>query len=163
MSRWTSPTESNAASMAAFMSGLAAATTSSWRKVPRRGRARRTLSEAIAIGCQYPLHAFGDMGRRQRRPGDVPDIAVDLERACAGLADKLRQPARAPDFASIGFPVLQDLDLMHGSGRREPDRVVDEEMFADDPIEDKEADHLAAGFGFPDPSRLDLGEVRRRR
>src|SRR5438046_8992579 len=84
--------------MAPSILDLAAPAASISTKVPSRGLARRTLSEAIAIGCQYSLHTFGDMRRRQGRAGDVSDVAVDLERAAAGLADELREPARTAEI-----------------------------------------------------------------
>src|ERR1700730_2356594 len=149
--------------MAAAILGWAAPATSISTKVPSRGLARRTLSEAIAIGCQYPLHTFGDVSRRQRCAGDIPDVAVDLERAAAGLADELREPARAPDLAAIGLPVLQDLDAVNGAVRRQRHRVVDIEMLADHPVEDEKAGNASAGLGLPDPAGLHLGEMRRRR
>src|SRR5258708_8173888 len=103
--------------MAAFISDLAAPAVVTSTNVPSSGLARRRLSEAVAIGCQNSLHTLGDMRRRQRRAGDVSDIAVDLERAAAGLADKLREPARAPDFAAIGLPVLQALHALYDAPR----------------------------------------------
>src|SRR5258708_15435032 len=95
--------------MAAFISDLAAPAVVTSTNVPSSGLARRRLSEAVAIGFQNSLPTLRDMRRRQRLARDVSDIAVDLEHAAAGLADKLRQPARAPDFAAIVVPVLQDL------------------------------------------------------
>src|SRR5260370_34969687 len=94
--------------MAVFISELTAPATSISTKVPSSGLARRTLSEAVAIGCQYSLHAFGDMRRRQGRAGNVADVAVDFERAAAGLADEFGEPGRGPGFAAIGLPVLQN-------------------------------------------------------
>src|SRR3984893_16658824 len=148
--------------MAAAILGWAAPATSISTKVPSRGLARRTLSEPIAIGCQYPLHTFGDVRRRQRRASDIPDVAVDLERAAAGLADELREPARTPDLAAIGLPVLQDLDAVNGAARRQRHRVIDIEVLSDHPVEDEEAGDVAARFGLPDPAGLHFGEMRRR-
>src|SRR5258708_30262801 len=143
--------------MAASSSDRAAPAASIWTNVPSSGRARRTLWEAVAIGCQYSLHAFGDMCRRQGRAGNVADVAVDLERAAAGLADELREPARAPDFAAIGLPVLQDLDAVDGAARRQCHRVVDIEVLSDHPVEHEKAGHVSARLGFPDPACLDFG------
>src|SRR5258708_20680606 len=103
--------------MAAFISDLAAPAVVTSTNVPSSGLARRRLSEAVAIGCQNSLHTLGDMRRRQRRAGDVSDIAVDLERAAPGLADKLPEPAPAPDFPALGLPGLQDLDPVVGPPR----------------------------------------------
>src|ERR1700756_1535400 len=123
---------SNAASMAASITDLPAAATSISTKVPRSGLARRMLSDTTAIGGQNSLHAFGDMGRGQRCARDVPDIAVDLQGAATGLANELGEPARAPDIAAIGFPILQDFHLLDSSGWSQRHRVVDEEVLADD-------------------------------
>src|SRR5437016_11922199 len=149
--------------MAAAISDWAAPAASISTKVPSRGLARRILAEAIAIGCQYPFHAFGDMRRRQGRAGDVPDIAVDLERAAASLADELRKPARASDLAAIGLPVLQDLDAVNGAAWRQRHRVVDIEVLSDHPVEDEKAGNTSAGFGLPDPAGLYFRKVRCRR
>src|SRR6202011_3903288 len=142
--------------MGASSSGRAAPAASISTNGPSSGRARRTLSEAVAIGCQYSLHTFGDMRRRQGRAGDIADVAVDLERAATGLADELREPARAPDLAAIGLPVLQDLDAVNGAVRRQRHRVVDIEMLADHPVEDEKAGNASAGLGLPDPAGLHL-------
>src|SRR5579863_6269545 len=129
--------------------------------VPSRGLARRTLFETAAIGRQYPFHAFGDMRRGQRRAGNIPDVAVDLERTRVRLSDELREPARTSDLAAVRFAVLQDLDFMHGPCRGQRDGVVDIEVFADDPVENEIAGDTAARFSFPDPSRLDWRECSR--
>jgi hypothetical protein len=102
------------------------------------------------------------MRRRQGRAGDIADVAVDLERAAAGLAHELREPARAPDLAAIGLPVLQDLDAVDGAARRQRHRVIDIEVLSDHPVEDEEAGDVAARFGLPDPAGLHFGEMRRR-
>src|SRR5260370_14826705 len=96
--------------------------------VPSSGLARRILPQSIAIGRQYPFDAFGDMAGRQRRAGNVANVAVDLERAAAGFADELRQPAGASDLASVRFPILQNLDAMHGPCGRQRDGIIDQHM-----------------------------------
>src|SRR5262245_42097181 len=105
--------------MAASRSDRSAAATSISTNVPSNGFARRVLAEAVAIGGQHSLDTFGDVGRRQRRAGDIPDIAVDPQRAAAGLSNELCQPARAPDLAAVRLPVLQDLDAVDGAARCE--------------------------------------------
>src|SRR5436305_2407774 len=149
--------------MAASILDLAAPATSISTNVPSRGLARRILSEAIAIGCQYSLHTLGDVRRRQRGAGDISDVAVDLERTAAGLADKLCEPARTADLSAIGLPVLQDLDAVNGAAWRQRHCVVDIEVFSDHAVEDEKTGHASAGFGLPDPARLHLGKMRRRR
>src|SRR5258708_38887374 len=119
---------SNAASMPAFTSALLAPDAWISTNVPSSGLARRILPQSIAIGRQYPFDAFGDMGGRQRRAGNVANVAGDLQRAAAGFADKRRQPARAPDLAPIGFPVLQDLDAVHGPRRGQGDGIIDQKI-----------------------------------
>src|SRR5260370_5311422 len=120
--------------MPAFTSALLAPDACISTHVPSSGLARRILPQSIAIGRQYPFDAFGDVGGRQRRAGNVANVAVDLERAAAGFANELRQPARASDLAAIGFPVLQDLDAVHGPCGRQRDGIIDQEMLADDAV-----------------------------
>src|ERR1700674_144611 len=130
---------SNAASIAWSARERAAPASVMSTKVPSSGRARRRLSEAVCIERQYPLYALGHMVRGQGRAGNVADVLVHREGIGAGLADELGEPARAPDFASVRFPVLQDLHAMHLAARIERHRIVDEEMLADHSVEDEEA------------------------
>src|SRR6266568_2995378 len=87
--------------------------------VPSSGRARRKLSHRVAIGGQDPFHALGHVLRRQSGSGDIANVAVELERARARRADELREPARSPDLAPIGFAILQDIDPAHPPARVE--------------------------------------------
>ncbi len=79
------------------------------------------------------------------------------------LADELRKPARAPDFAAVGLTIFQDLDALDSAGRIERYRVIDVEMFSDHAVEDEKPGDTTAGLGFPDPAGLHLGEMRGRR
>src|ERR1700722_3049947 len=117
----------------------------------------------MAVQPEYLLHALGHVMGGQRRAGNVADVAVDLERACARLADELREPARLPHLAAIGLAILQDVDAMNLAARTERYRVVDEQVLADHAVEHEQADRLAAGLRLPQASGLDLDEARRRR
>src|SRR5882724_8955041 len=107
--------------MPAFKSVLRAPDAVISTKVPRRGFARRTLSQSVSIGRQYTFDAFGDMGGRQRRASNITNVAIDLQGAAAGFADKLRQPAWASDLTSVRLPILQNFDAVHGSARGQCD------------------------------------------
>src|SRR5262249_19996448 len=163
MGRCTFPPAAKPASTAAAISSAAPPSTLTSTKVPSRGRARRMLARSAAKSGQHPLDAFGDVHRRQRRAGDVADVLVELQRTLAALADELGEPARASDLAAIGLAVLQDLDAHHAAARIERDRVVDEQMLADHPVEHEQADDPPPGFRFPGPAGLRLDEARRRR
>src|SRR5581483_2836406 len=145
----TVATASKAASIAAVTDASLLPAASISTKVPSSGRARRTLVDAFAIGRQNSFHTFGDVGRRQRRAGDVADVAVDLQRAARGLADNLSKPARASDLAPVGFPIFQDFDALHRAGGAERHGVVDIEVLADHAIKHEQARDPAAGFGLP--------------
>src|SRR5258708_34718087 len=112
MGGWTSATASNAASIAHAVSPRAAPALAISTKVPKSGRARRTLSH-ISISGQNSLHALGDVNGRQRGTGDVADITAHFQGTAAGLANELRQPTRAADFAAIGFAIGQNVDALH--------------------------------------------------
>src|SRR6202035_865959 len=157
MSRWTFATASNAASTAHSVSPRAAPVLAISTKVPKSGRARRTLSH-ISISGQNSLHAFGDVDGRQRRTGDVADIVAHFQRTAAGLADELRKPAWAAHFAAIGFSVGQNIDALHAAAH-DRHRIVDIEMLADDMVGDK----YPAGARFPDAAGLDRGKARGRK
>src|SRR5262249_43827840 len=144
------------------MSDGGASATAISTNVPRSGRARRALFEARS-NCHDPLHAFGHVMRRQGGAGNIANIAAHLERTGAGLANKLRQPARTSDLAAIGLAILQNLHTANPSARIQRHRVVDIEMLSDDAIEDKEADKPSSGFSSPDPASLHFGKARGRK
>ena len=102
-------------------------------KVPSSGCARRTLS-GVSIRGQDPFDAFGDVHGGQRSAGNVADVAADFQRAGAGLADELREPARASNLAAIRIRDRQDIDATDAAAL-DRDRVVDVEMLADDMVE----------------------------
>lgn len=103
------------------------------------------------------------MMRGQRGAGDVANIVADLEWTGAALADELREPARAPDLATVGFAVRKNVDLSYPSAGIQGDRIVDVEVLSDHAVEDEEADRPAPGFGSPDPVLLHDCEIRRAR
>src|SRR5580692_7152717 len=135
MSRWTLATASNAASIAHAVSPCAAPALAISTKVPKSGRARRTLSH-ISISGQNSLHAFGDVDGRQRGTGDVADVAAYFHGTAGGLADELRKPAWAAHFAAIRFSIGQNIDALHVAAH-DRNRIVDIEMLADDMVGDK--------------------------
>src|SRR5262249_46457132 len=139
ISRWISATASNACSMAwsRLSRGAPPAVTST--KAPSSGRARRTLPEAGFIERQDSLHAFGDVLRRERRAGDVPDVLVDGDGIPAGLAVELMQPVVAGDLAPVRLAVLENLDGLDPAVRREGHAVVDDQMLADHVVDDEES------------------------
>src|ERR1043166_541593 len=100
MSRCTLAIAANAASTATSATGVGASARLISTKVPSSGRARRRLADAGAIGGNDPLHAFGHMRARQRRAGNIPDVAAHSKGAAAGLPDELREPARGATFAT---------------------------------------------------------------
>src|SRR5262249_8803273 len=158
---------STAAATAACMSASTAPATAISTNVPSTGRARRRPAAARLFEAgdngHDPLHALGDVMRRQRGAGDVPDVAAHLQGAAARLADELCKPARAADLAAIGFAILQDLDAADASARIERDRIIDVEMLADHPVENEKAEQAPGGFRTPDAAGLDLAEGRRRK
>src|SRR6266536_960022 len=162
MSRCTLAMASNAASIAAFMSDRARPATAISTNVPRRGRARRTLSPAVAIERDDPLDAFGHVKRRQRRAGNIADIAADPQRTAAGLSDELPEPAGVPDLAAVGLAILQNLDPMDAPARVQGDGIVDIEMLADHVIDDEDPQRPASGLRLPGAA-VDRDKVRRGR
>src|SRR4051794_3353946 len=148
--------------MAAFICACVAPPTSTATNVPSAGRARRLLFEAIG-NRHDPLHTLSHVMRRQCGAGDVADIVPDLERTAAALADELREPARAPDFAAVGFAVLEDVNLAYPPRRIQGDRIVDVEVLSDHPVKDEKPDGSASGFGSPDAVRLHDDKIRRSR
>src|SRR5579864_5004135 len=86
------------------------------------------LAGAVAIGRQDPLHALGDVQRRQGGTGNIADVASDLEGTAARFADELRQPSGLAYLAAIRFAVLQDIDPHHPPAGVESHRIVDIEM-----------------------------------
>src|SRR6202008_1122343 len=101
-------------------------------------------ADAMTIEPEDRLHAFGHVMGGERRAGDVADIAADRERARAGLADELREPARPADLTAVRFAILQDVDAMDAAARIERHGVIDEQMLADDAVEHEQPDHLPA-------------------
>src|ERR1044071_3518742 len=80
--------------------------------VPSNGRARTSsrVAEEDIVGSQQAFDAVGDVTARQRRTGNVLDVAIELQRVAVLLADELRAPPRVPHFATVGFAILEDLD-----------------------------------------------------
>src|SRR5262249_52461584 len=144
------------------MSDSAASATAISTNVPRSGRARRALFEP-GDNCHDPLYAFGHVMRRQGGAGNIANVAAHLQRTGAGLAGKLRQPARTSDLAAIGLTILQNLHSTNPPGRIQRHCVVDIEMLSDNAIEDKEADKPSSGFSSPDSAGLHFGEARGRK
>src|SRR5215510_11584902 len=118
-------------------------------KAPSSGRARRTLPEAGFIEGQDSLDAFGDVLRRERRTGDVPDVLVDGDRIAAGLAVELMQPAVAGDLAPIRLAILEDLDRLDVAVRLEGHAVVDDQMLPDHVVDHEEAQEAPCLEGLP--------------
>src|SRR4029077_20514164 len=140
------------------MAGRAASAAAISTNVPSNGRARRMPSQ-VSIGRQNAFDAFGDVQRRQRRARNVANIAADLQGAGAGLADELRQPARASHLAAIGLAILQYIDAADASARIDRHRIVDVEMLADDMVDDENS----AAAGLPDALGLHPRKPRRRK
>src|SRR4029077_20561557 len=155
INRWTSATAANAASTAPSAYRSSTSSTSMSTNVPSIGRARRILAEVACMIGQYLLHAFGQVGRRQRGAGNVSDVAVDLHRALAALADELLQPAGVVNFAAVGFPVVQNFDLSDTAIRFDGNRVIDQEVLADHVIVVEIAHDAFARLSLPHPSGLD--------
>src|SRR5262245_38534824 len=128
MRRCTRAIASNASSTAASMTSCAACATAISTNVPSSGLARRSLSDAVPIRRQNPLHTFGHVMRRQRRTGYVADVLIHLHSAGTALANKLREPARIADLAAIRLSVLQDIHPFDPSRRVQGDGIVDIEM-----------------------------------
>src|SRR5262245_57383701 len=99
--------------------------------VPSSGRARSMLGNDEGIGRQQTLHAIGDVPARERRSGDVLDVALERERRAVTLADELRAPQWFADLAAIGFAVLEDLDTADAAVGFQPDGVGDVVVAAD--------------------------------
>src|SRR5690348_10480149 len=97
-------------------------------KAPRRGRARRALSEAGLIERQDSLDALGHVLRRERGAGDIADVLVDGDGIATGLAVEMVQPAVAGDLAAIRLAVLEYLDRLDPAVRVEGHAVVDDQM-----------------------------------
>src|SRR5580700_7835492 len=109
----------NPVSPEASKSWLLRKTCPSWAgsKSTSHNHCDEVLAGAAAIGRQDPLHALGDVERRQGGTGNIADVAADLEGTAARLADELREPAGLAHLATIRFAVLQDIDAHHASAR----------------------------------------------
>ena len=53
----------------------------------------------MGIKLQQPVHALGQVPARQRRAGDVADVAIQRDRIGRGLAGELPAPAGKAHFA----------------------------------------------------------------
>ena len=107
--------------------------------VPREGRARRTLFDADLISRENASYAFGHVPAGKRCATDIVNAVVESEPGARSFADELLSPISIANFAPITFPLVQNFNLLNLSVRRKRDGIINDQMFADDVIDNEEA------------------------
>src|SRR5260221_12115216 len=79
------------------------------------GASSRALEARLTHG-EDTLDSVRNVLRGQRRPADVLDVAVALQRGCGALAHELSAPGGIAHSVSVRFVGLPNLDHLHDAG-----------------------------------------------
>ena len=86
----------------------------------------------------------------KRRATDIVDAVVESEPRARLFADELLSPIRIANFAAITFPVIKNFDLLKRSLRRKRDGIINDQVFADNVIDNKKTLEFSILHGTPD-------------